>query len=288
MRRRLLRGVAAAVISLVVLLSGAAQPAQATAGAPALARFSLDVMSQLAYETAGGLLADELQAVVRDTQAALNEARDEIIDHSDRLEVAKVTTELKLLAINADFLNPRFPSQDARLTYALMAMHVGTTAGSMQREMRTAEALHDMGIAMIVGYETALVAYLSQKPPLRIGTATHVFKSDLNYLIDRLSKSPDCPTPTPTSGPPGYVTKHECRGFGTVATGEERCRYLVVADCPEFEHRYQAEDGSWGPWSSGKLDRQELTNNVLKNTIYDTAIVTYANLLVFMDEMGFN
>jgi hypothetical protein len=286
MRGRLFRGVAAAVMSSVVLLSGAAQPAQATGGYPELARFSLTVMYDLAIESGGGLLAEELQALVRDTQAALNEAKNEVIDHADRLEVARVRTELRLVAIDASLLNPSYPSQDARLRYAQMAMRVGTLAGSMQREMRTPEAVQDMGYAMIVGYETGLVAYLSQRPPLQVEAASHIFKRDLEYLIDRISRAPECPAPS--AGPPEHYATHECRGFGTVATGEERCRHLVVADCPEFEHRYQAEDGSWGPWTSGKLDQQVLKDRVLDNSIHDTAVVTYANLLLFMDEMGFN
>lgn len=287
MRRRLLRGIAAAVISLVTLLSWTAQPALATAGAPQLAKFSLDVMGILAAETAGGLAADEIQQLWRDTQAALNEAKAEIIDHADRLVIGDLRGEVKMLTIKSYYLNPGYPSYDQRVSYAHSAMRVGAIAGSQQREMRTDEAAHDLGYAMMVGYQTGIVAYLKEtRPPLPVEAASHAFKSDLNYLIERLSQAPDC-----VSEPvyvPELVDKHECTGFGVVATGEERCVFLGHPDCPQYMHRYKADDGTWGEWSSGRLDQQKLKDKVLDNTIYDTAIVTYANLLVFMDEMGFN
>lgn len=285
-RGRLLRGVAAAASSSVALLFGLAPPAQAQTGAPQwFVNITFEVLGQLSMEAAGGLLVEELQAMSRDAQSAIIQARNEIIDLSNQNELADVEGPLQVLAWDVDFLNTSYPSQKQRQDYARDASALAAVSGSKLSVMRTPEAVQAMGYVMLIAYPTAILARLSQKPlAWSIEGPTRAFKMQLDYLINRLKDSPTCPTPA--TGPPHYMATYECRGFGVVAKGEQRCLYLTDGDCPEFQHRYPAEDGSWGPWTNGKLDQQVLKDKVLDNSIYDTAIVAYADLLVFMDEMG--
>ncbi|WP_422772038.1 hypothetical protein ACN28C_02735 [Plantactinospora sp. WMMC1484] len=256
MKARLLRGFAAAALTLTLVLSGAAQPAHATdPDGPNdslidMVDFALSLLSRVGD---GGVSPAELAAMTQDVINALNEAESAVIAHLDAIAVADIRDDATAAVIEFDDIN-NF-AEETLEDWAQEVTHDAIRASTYLDALSGKGAIDDVGYAVVTLYPIALVA----RARAGFGTANlrTNYRAALQKLIDKLAPSCHYHHPEPNAVP--LIRAYTCTVYGNhTAT--------------------QLEQYWLGEWQLGPIDPAAVEAASYANTSRRVAIEALRNL----------
>ncbi|MGI5148695.1 hypothetical protein ACQEVC_20330 [Plantactinospora sp. CA-294935] len=235
MRARLLRGIAAAALAVVVALPGTATPAQATVGVDAIKKVGRIAFSLFLDARAGDLTEQQLFQALQEFVGVVGEAEDAILSHLDAVAAAPWVGAAEHAILEV----PSLPllTEDALQDYALeVALHARQAKSVFDAVESPVEADH-LGFAIYSLYSVGLEARIAAG----LGTATYLpnYRAAMQAIVDRLK--PRC---VPREGdmdwhPSIYHVVYEC----------------ATPHGPRTFQDYQV-NGDWqeGPWTAATLE----------------------------------
>lgn len=228
MRRRLLHGVAMAVLAITVALPGTAQPAQAFD--PATIKKYID-LARSAYNQIKSLLGggseSEIQAAVRQIVAAIEESKNEILSHVDALASAQARACARHHVI--EFADIEQFSPDVLQSWAQDVTGCVTLIESLIDVVDDKAQVDLLGLALNTTGPIALAART------RAGFSTSgvfsVLRDGNETLIEKLA--PDCHRTTVREpGSPIIEIQYSCVAYnGDQGFGLQICRRTGTGGC---------------------------------------------------------
>jgi hypothetical protein len=281
MRGRLLRGIAAAAISLVVLLPVTAQPAQAQdVPAPTeVGKLTFTLLLGLGERARDGLTPAEVAVVLGQVVIGVRDSGTRILAEIDGDRVADSMTALRNAMGYVSLMGEG--TRDANKFFSL-AMHAAHVPHSRLESGSPSQATIDaLGRVAMTGYDLYLTGRLNSDKvagrPTSPQNLVYIVDEYLQMLDTLTSKlKPDHCMTTLLSPPGSPFTHHRysCQAFdGTVETWQYR---FTTAG------RFEVQRGTGAGWEEGEWTRDDelaVAKLAMRNTILFDAFQAQIKLL---------
>jgi hypothetical protein len=255
MKTRLLRGVAAAALTIAVLLPGTTQPAQANPDGPNTSLIDMiDLALSLVGRAAGGGVTPEaLAGMTQDVINALNQAESAVVVHIDSIAAADVRSDARHAVIEFDDINAF--GEETLEDWAMDVTGAATRAATYLDAVSDMRAIDDVGYAVVTLYPIALVA----RARAGFGTTRLMadYRAALQKIVSKLAPSCRYYFPEPNAIP--TIRAYTCTVYGShTAT--------------------QLEQNWFGTWQMGPIDPAAVEAASYANTSRRVAIEALAAL----------
>lgn len=287
MRARLLGGMVAAAISLVMLVSVAAQPARATDGTSTeVGGFTVTLLVSLGDKlTDGRLTPAEIAVVVAEVLTGVRDSGARILAEIDADRVSDSVTALRNAMGYASLM--REGRRDANYFFSLAMNSAHVPHGKLESGSPTTATVDALGRTAMAGYDL----YLSGRANLDQVHGRPISNDGLLYIVneylgmlDSLTNRlrPDrCGYSALTPGPTPFQTyEYRCTAFdGTYEAWQERFTTNL---------KWEVKRGEGVPWEEGQLndgDRNVIANLAMRNTILFDAFKAQINLLALKERL---
>jgi hypothetical protein len=251
MWRRLRHGIAASVVALAMLVTGAAQPARADDDGISSPIVDAALIAWNIYRS-GGATPEQVVEFVRLVTGALTDLENEVIDHADGIEAAEVLAHAASVKIDMlDYHNFR----DNEIILEVFAMEVGRYAQNANNKLHAVEkgelAQDQIGLAAQVLYPITLTARTDAGWTGGLSAIETAYRQLNQKIVADLE--PKCTRVSDPEPIPGRIyVRHECEA----ANGEKA---------------YGVDHKVGDTWHSGPVNLEELKLEAAKNSSWAAA-----------------
>lgn len=211
MRTRVLRGLAAAVLALAILLPGTGTPAHAAGSSDTIVKVVFSVYRLLD----GGLSSSDVEQLILEAIGAVDDAEAEVIAHIDALQAAEIKAAARSASIQfADY-------EVFRENIFVLWPYMSDVSGSAALAYESVRTVTDPRAADQIGHAANVlypIAMLAAEDAGMAGTRAGLmedFEETNEYILDELE--PTCTSRESTS-PPDHIS--EVRVTCTAANGD--------------------------------------------------------------------